>query len=89
MRLSMAAYVMRLAVTPASVVLASVVFASAPPALAQDAQPRAPMHRRPPLRIEVTPSPQLYRQCADWHVIEHRPTGDTVVPRSRCWWAAR
>jgi hypothetical protein len=44
---------------------------------------------RPPLRIEVSPSPQLYRQCVDWHVIEHRATGDTVVPQTRCRWAPR
>jgi hypothetical protein len=59
------------------------------PALAQDAQGRPISHRRAPLRIEVTPSARLYRQCTDWHVIEHRATGDTVVPRSRCWWAVR
>jgi hypothetical protein len=68
-----------------AVLLASV----APSALAQDAQIRAKPHRRAPLRIEVTPSRQLYRQCMDWHVIEHRATGDTVVPRMRCWWAVR
>jgi hypothetical protein len=55
---------------------------------------RAKLHRRAPLRIEVTPSrllypERLYRQCLDWHVIEHRPAGDTVVPRTRCWWALR
>jgi len=60
-----------------------------PLAFAQDAPDRARLHRRAPLRIEVTPSGRLYRQCTDWHVIEHRPTGDTVVPRMRCWWALR
>jgi hypothetical protein len=45
--------------------------------------------RRPPLRIEIVPSAQLYRQCVDWHVIEHRATGDTVVPQTRCRWAVR
>ena len=68
--------------------LATVLAAATPPALAQDA-PRVTPPRRPPLRIEVRPSGQLYRQCTDWHVIEHRFTGDTVVPRSRCWWAVR
>ena len=58
-------------------------------AFAQDAPDRAGLQRRPPLRIEVTPSGRLYRQCTDWHVIEHRLTGDTVVPRTRCWWALR
>jgi hypothetical protein len=80
MRLSMTSYAVGLAVLLASVAL---------PALAQDAPGRAKPHRRPPLRIEVTPSGQLYRQCVDWHVIEHRATGDTVVPRMRCWWAVR
>jgi hypothetical protein len=57
-------------------------------AAAQDQSDRARLHRRPPLRVDVTPG-RLYRQCTDWHVIEHRETGDTVVPRSRCWWAVR
>jgi hypothetical protein len=56
--------------------------------LAQESPDRAKLHRRGPLRVEVTPS-RLYRQCTDWHVIEHRPTGDTVVPRIRCRWAVR
>ncbi len=40
-------------------------------------------------RIVVTPSQRLYRQCVDVYVIEHRLTGDTVVPNMRCWWAYR
>jgi hypothetical protein len=80
MRKSTTTYVLGLAVLLASVAL---------PALAQDAPGRAKPHRRAPLRIEVTPSAGLYRQCTDWYVIEHRPTGDTVVPRMRCWWALR
>jgi hypothetical protein len=59
-----------------------------PPVLAQDSPSRAKLHRRVPLRVEVTPS-RLYRQCTDWHVIEHRASGDTIVPRTRCWWAVR
>jgi hypothetical protein len=80
MRTSMMAYAAGLGVLLASTTL---------PALAQDPQGRTQLHRRPPLRIEVTPSGRLYRQCVDTHVIEHRYTGDTVVPRSRCWWALR
>lgn len=80
MRISMIAYAARVAV---------LLLAAAPAALAQDAQGRAKLRHRPPLRVEVTPSARLYRQCADWHVIEHRATGDTVVPRERCWWALR
>ena len=70
-----------------AVMLASVSL----PALAQDAQTQARVtpHRRAPLRIEITPPGRLYRQCIDSPVIEHRLTGDTVVPRSRCWWAVR
>jgi len=65
----------------------AVSLAGSPLALAQDSADRARVSRRAPLRIEVTPSARLYRQCTDWHVIEHRATGDTVVPRTRCWWA--
>jgi hypothetical protein len=48
----------------------------------------APLPRRP-LIVHVGPAGRLYRQCTDWHVIEHRAAGDTVVPRTRCWWALR
>ncbi len=67
----------------------AVLLRALPLAFAQDAPDRAKLQRRSPLRIEVTPSGRLYRQCTDWHVIEHRLTGDTVVPRTRCWWALR
>ena len=79
---------MRTRLTAFAIGLAFGLASVTPPALAQDtARPKPP--RRAPLRIVVTPSAQLYRQCTDWHVIEHRVTGDTVVPRSRCWWAVR
>jgi hypothetical protein len=62
---------------------------SGPPAVrAQDPPDRAKLHRRAPLRVEVTPS-RLYRQCTDWLVVEHRATGDTIVPRMQCRWAVR
>jgi hypothetical protein len=67
----------------------AVLLGASPLAFAQDSADRARLQRRPPLRIEVTPSGRLYRQCTDWHFIEHRPSGDTVVPRTRCWWALR
>jgi hypothetical protein len=71
--------------------LAMVLATVATPAPAQDVQGqgRVTPHRRAPLRVEVTPPGRLYRQCVDSPVIEHRVTGDTVVPRSRCWWAVR
>jgi hypothetical protein len=60
------------------------------PGRAQDAQNRVRPHQRPPLRIEVVPPGRsYYRQCTDWHVIEHRASGDTIVPQMRCWWALR
>jgi hypothetical protein len=62
--------------------------AGSSPGFAQDRPDGPRLHRRPPLRVDVTPG-QLYRQCTDWHVIEHRATGDTVVPRTWCRWAVR
>jgi hypothetical protein len=67
----------------------AVVLGGSPVAVAQDSGDRARAYRRAPLRIDVTPAGRLYRQCSDWHVIEHRATGDTVAPRTRCWWALR
>jgi hypothetical protein len=58
-------------------------------AVAQDAPDRTRLHLHPPLRIFVTPRGQLFRQCLDRPVIEHRATGDTVVPSFHCWWAVR
>jgi hypothetical protein len=58
-------------------------------AQAQDEPGRAQPPRRPPLRLEVTPSTQFYRQCTDWYVIEQRAAGPTVVPQTRCRWALR
>jgi len=40
-------------------------------------------------RIVVTPAQRLYRQCVDRYVVENRPSGPTVVPDTRCWWAYR
>ena len=54
---------------------------------AQDTSP--PRVHRPPLRIEIEPQRRMVRECRDWHVIEHRLTGDTIVPRTRCWWSLR
>jgi hypothetical protein len=79
---------MRIWMTACTVGLA-VLLSAPPPVLGQDAQGRVKLQRRAPLRIEVTPPARLYRQCVDWHVIERRATGDTVVPQARCWWALR
>ena len=57
-------------------------------ALAQDDTPRLRL-QRPPLRLEIEPQRGLVRECRDWHVIEHRLTGDTIVPRTQCRWALR
>jgi hypothetical protein len=57
--------------------------------VAQDHADGGRYYRRAPLRVDVTPAGRLYRQCTDWHIIEHRATGDTVVPRTRCRWAVR
>jgi len=80
---------MRKSITAYGVGFAVLLASVTPPALAQDTQARATVHRRAPLRIEVAPAGRLYRQCTDWHVIEHRATGDTVVPRAKCRWALR
>ena len=61
--------------------LAAALAALGAPAPAQEGTLRPVLHRRPPLRIEITPSRPAQRQCVDWHVIEHRASGDTVVPR--------
>jgi hypothetical protein len=59
-------------------------------AAAQDDTPRPrPRVARPPLRIEIEPQRRMVRECRDWHVIEHRLTGDTIVPRTKCVWALR
>jgi hypothetical protein len=55
---------------------------------AQGQERTARPKRRPPLRIEIVPR-QFYRQCVDWYDVEHRPTGDTIVPRMRCRWSVR
>jgi hypothetical protein len=77
----------RMILTAGAMMFAGLVLAGEQ-AAAQDFQNRNMARRRAPLRIEVTPR-RVYRQCADSHVIEHRASGDTVVPRTRCWWATQ
>jgi len=72
--------------TLALAVLANSAFAGA--SLAAPTEPaRVRLHRHPPLRVEVAPAGRLYRQCVDRPVVEHRPSGDTVVPSVSCRWA--
>jgi hypothetical protein len=79
---------MRMSMTGLAV-LAVAMAGVAGPAPAQDDTARPRIQRRAPLRIEITPSRRLVRQCADSLVIERRYAGDTIVPRTRCWWALR
>jgi hypothetical protein len=79
---------MRISMTGLAV-LAFAIAGVAGSAAAQDDPARPRIQRRAPLRVEVTPSGRLVRQCADTLVIERRYAGDTIVPRTRCWWALR
>jgi len=55
---------------------------------ATGAAPRVkPPPRQTPRRIEGAATEDFYRHCVGGYAIEHRATGDTVVPRLRCWWA--
>jgi hypothetical protein len=55
----------------------------------QPAPDRTRVHRHAPLRVYVTPAGRYYRQCIDHPVVEHRATGDTVVPWFTCRWIAQ
>ena len=81
---------MRIGLTIFAAALA-VMAVSPPRAMAQqqDQRQQTEPPRRPPLRLEVRPTGRPYRQCEDWYVVEHRVTGDTIVPRMRCWWSVR
>ena len=46
----------------------------------------APMVRRAPPSIEVSPRPLLYRRCVDWLELQYRPSGTVLYPQYRCWW---
>jgi hypothetical protein len=49
----------------------------------------AQRRRRAPPRIVIVPLNRYYRQCVDWYLLEHRPSGDVVTPQIRCRWVAR
>jgi len=42
--------------------------------------------RRPRTRIEIGPPPLLYRRCAAWYELQHRPSGTVLFPAQHCWW---
>jgi hypothetical protein len=48
----------------------------------------AQQRRRPP-RITVVPLSRYHRECVAWFAVDHRPSGDVVMPRQRCTWALR
>jgi hypothetical protein len=85
MRRWMPALVLKLALLG----LAAVAASQSAFAQTQDEPVRPRPYRRPPLRLEVVPPSQLYRQCTDWYVIEPRAAGPTIVPQMRCRWALR
>jgi hypothetical protein len=79
---------------PAALVAVSLTPAAAPaqtpPAasVADPAQRSKPPVRRGPLRLQVSPpGGEYYRHCIGGYAVEHRATGDTIVPRLQCWWA--
>jgi hypothetical protein len=63
--------------------------ALAQPVPAEDATPPAfrSQARRAPLRLRVGPPAEMYRHCIGGYAVEHRASGDTIVPRLRCWWS--
>ena len=70
-----------------SLALLVAVLACPSPSAAESGRVRLTRHA--PLRVEVAPAGRLYRQCIDHPVVEHRPSGDTVVPSFSCRWAVR
>jgi hypothetical protein len=33
------------------------------------------------------PGPNALRHCVNHYLLERRPSGDVIVPHTRCWWA--
>ncbi|HXQ83631.1 MAG TPA: hypothetical protein VN769_06145 [Xanthobacteraceae bacterium] len=54
--------------------------------VAQPSEPSLPPPRHVRRRIEIAPRPLLYRRCADWYELQHRPSGTVLYPQMRCWW---
>ncbi|HMK70098.1 MAG TPA: hypothetical protein VK442_03910 [Xanthobacteraceae bacterium] len=50
------------------------------------AQTQPPARTRPHPRIEVNPRPLIHRRCADWYVLQYRPSGTVLFPEQHCWW---
>jgi hypothetical protein len=63
--------------------------AAAQASLTQPPTDARPYQRRRPSRVTVYPLSRYYRECAFALGIEHRPSGDVITPRQRCWWALR
>jgi len=72
--------------TVCSLALAAVL-ASSSMSAAETGRVRLKHHA--PLRVDVAPAGKLYRQCVDHPIVDHRPSGDTVVPSFSCRWAVR
>jgi hypothetical protein len=72
------------------VIAALMVFAAPDLAAAQSAQPPevgnqiVPAPVRVQQRIEIHPGRLLYRQCADWYELQHRPSGTVLYPGKHC-----
>lgn len=56
-------------------------------------QPRYPYRRYHavyPLPYDIEyPGPNGVRQCVNRYVTERRPSGNVIVPHTRCWWVVR
>jgi hypothetical protein len=76
---------------PVGILVVALAGLTATAATAQSYYAPAPAPRRAPFRIEIYPRVhvQYYRNCVDGYVVEQRPSGPTVVPRSNCRWAKR
>ena len=66
-------------------------FAAPELAMAQGAPPEVgnqivPAPVRVQQRIEIHPGRLLFRQCADWYELQHRPSGTVLYPGKHCWW---
>lgn len=75
---------------------AGVAAAPAPTSDSAQATELSSQRRSRPARTRVRvyapytyPGPNAVRHCTSWLEPEWRPSGTVIVPRMRCWWAAR